>query len=299
MFALTISIVFAVAFGHVMRHAQERKRSMVWVAAVSYPVACALSIAAWAGVFRSVIGWQELVFGGLGGLAWFAAYLLMDTAIRLAGLSITQCVGWLGVVAPMFAAAVFFGETPTTSQYIGMALMALAMALLTVGKTSNVTSKSKWRVPVLLGLFLCEGAINMSVKWFEVSLKSSGLTQAQVDGRCSGLLIFLFGVAGLAMCILAISRSDKLSRGALLHGLSLGVVAFAANYAFVIAVNRLPAALMFPSFWAGVLLLASTSAVIFWKERYTKRAWTGMAMALLTMIFVSVDVEAWLRGLFP
>lgn len=299
MFALITSIFFAVAFCHVMRHAQERKCSMVGVASVSYPAACVLSVCAWAVIFRSTIGWQELVFGVMGGLAWFSAYLLMDLSIRLAGLSITQCVGWLGVVVPIIVAAVFFDEIPNTSQYIGMGLMALALGLLTPGKTSNVTRRSKWKVPALLGIFVCEGLLNMSVKGFEVSLKSAGLTHAQVDARGSGLLVILFGAAGLAMLILAMFRRQKPSLSDALHGLSLGVVAFTANYAFVAAVNRLHAAMLFPAYWAGVLLLGSTSAIIFWKERYPVRAWTGMAVALLTMIFVSVDVVAWLRGLFP
>lgn len=298
MFALITSIVLAVAFGHVMRHAQERKCGMVGVAAVSYPVACVLSVCTWTMIFRSPIGWQEIVFGVIGGLAWFAAYLLMDLAIRLAGLGITQCVGWLGVVVPVPVAALFFGEIPSASQYIGMGLMALALALLTPGKTSNITRRSKWKVPALLGIFACEGLINLSIKGFAVSLRSGGLTPAQVDARSSGLLIFLFGATGLAMLILAMLRGKKPSTGDTVHGLLLGAVAFAANYAFIAAVNRLPAAMMYPAFWAGMLPLASITAIVIWKERYKIRAWAGIAAALLTMMFVSVDVVAWLRGLF-
>ena len=296
MLTLPAAIILAVAFGHVMRHAQERKNAMVCVAAVGYLTACAFSIGAWVLVSGSPIGRPEIAFGLIGGLAWFVAYLLMDTSIRLAGLSITQCVGWLGVVVPVPAAAIFFGETPNTSQYMGLGLMLFALILLTPGESSNVTRKSKWKAPALLGVFACEGVVGMAFKGFDVSLKSSGCIQAEVDARCPGFLIFTFAAAGIPMLILAAARNRKPSRSDVGHGLALSVVAFSANYAFIAAVNRLAVPVMFPAYWAGVLLLASISAAVIWKERYKLRIWAGMAIALMTLIFVSIDVVAWLQA---
>jgi len=295
MLMLAAAIILAVAFGHVMRHAQERKSAMRSVAAVGYLAACALSIGAWVFMSGDPIGRPEMAFGVMGGLAWFVAFLLMDVSIRLAGLTITQCVGWLGVVAPIPAAAIFFGETPNTSQYIGLGLMAFALILLTPGETSNVTRKSKWKVPALLGVFTCEGVVNLAFKGFELSLKSSGFAQAEVDARSPGLLIFTFAAAGIPMLILAAAGKRKPSRNDVGHGLALAVVAFSANYAFIAAVNRLPAPVMFPAYWAGMLLLASISAAVIWKERYRPRTWAGMTLALTTLVFVSIDIVAWLR----
>ena len=81
------------------------------------------------------------------------------------------------------------------------------------------------------------------------------------------------------------------------HGVVLGLVAVLANYALVVAVGRLDGFVVFPVFWAGTLLVVSIIAMALWRERYNVRAVVGMIVALLTVIFISVDVVALLRGI--
>jgi len=47
----------------------------------------------------------------------------------------------------------------------------------------------------------------------------------------------------------------------------------------------------------GAIIVTSVGAMVLWRERYNRRAIAGMILALLTMIFISVDVVALLRGL--
>ena len=288
MIPLVISVLFAAAYSHVMRHGQEGKCSMVWVGGISYAVACAVTMATWVFLPGTELGWQELVFGVIGGVAWLAAYLLLSASIRLAGVTIAQCVGWLGVAVPVAASVLLWREIPNTSQYVGLGLMVMALFLLAPGKTSNVTRRSKWKVPALLGLFAAEGVVNVAMKAF---------TETASEARTPGLLVFMFAVAGLGNLVLAGRQGRSASRSDVGHGVVLGLVAATANYALVVAIGRLAGPVVFPAFWAGTILVTSVGAMALWRERYNLRAIGGMTMALLTMVFISVDVVALLRGL--
>lgn len=285
---LIISVFFAASYSHVMRHGQERKCRMVWVGGINYAVACAVAVVIWVFLPGTELGWQELVFGVIGGAAWFAGYLLLNASIRLAGVTIAQCVGWLGVAVPVAASILFWREIPNTSQYAGLALMVVALFLLAPGQTSNVTRRSKWKVPALLGLFAVEGVINVVMKAF---------VETTSEARTPGLLVFMFAVAGLGNVVLAVRQGRGVSRSDVGHGAVLGLVAVAANYAFVVAIGRLEGPVVFPAFWAGTVLVTSVGAIVLWRERYNLRALAGMIVALLTAIFISVDVVALLRGL--
>ena len=287
---LVLSIALAVALGHVMRHAQQRGRDMAWVGAINYFVACALSVAAWRLVFRTPLGWPEVVWGCAGGATWFCAYLLLEASIRLAGVSIAQCVGWLGVAVPVAVSALLWGEAPNCSQYAGLAMMIAAVALLTPGRASNVARKSKWRAPALLGLLAAEGVINVVMKALCEALKQSGLTQAQADERMAGALVFMFAVAGAGVLAVALARARSAWRPAVGHGAALGVCSFAANYTLLMAIARIAGPVVFPSYWAGTILLTTAASMILWKERYAPRVFVGMAVACVAMVFINVDV---------
>ena len=251
-------------------------------------MAFVVAVLMWAFSSEPNLARPEIVFGILGGIGWFTAYLLLDMSIRLAGVTIAQCVGWLGVSVPVAASILFWGEIPNASQCIGMGTMVLALFLLTPGKTSNVARKSKWRVPVLLGLFAAEGGVAVAMKAF---------SETASESRTSGLLVFMFMVAGLGSTVTALLQGRRISAGDIAHGGPLGIVAVLANYTLVVAIGRLDGVVVFPVFWAGTILLVSISAMILWRERYSVRAMIGMMVALLTVIFVSMDVPAMIRGM--
>lgn len=288
MIPLIISVFFAASYSHIVRHGHEGKCGMVWVGAINYAVACAVTVPIWVFLPGTTLGWQEWVFGAIGGAAWFAGYLLLSASIRLAGVTIAQCVGWLGVAVPVVASILFWREIPNLSQCAGLALMVVALFLLAPGETSNVALRSKWKVPALLGLFAAEGVINVAMKAF---------TESASEARTPGLLVFMFAVAGLGNVVLAGRQGCRARRSDVAHGVVLGLVAAAANYALVVAIGRLEGPVVFPAFWAGTLLLTSVGAMVLWRERYSLRAIAGMVVALLTMVFISVDVVALLRGL--
>ena len=277
MLALGLSIILGAAYSHVLRHAQGRQRQMAWTGAISYVLAT-VAMAFLCQVFRPApCGWREAGYGVVGGLAWVATYLFFNLGIRLAGVSITQCVTWLAVTVPVVAGMAVWGETPTSLQSAGLALVLLALALLLAEQPRDNPTPSRWRVPVLAAAFLAEGANSLAMKAYTKS--APGVD----DG---GVLLWMFGAAAVGMVATAGLTEARPSRGDLAHGTVLAAVITVANLAFMTAMRQLPAPIMFPSFWAGSVVLTAVAAMWLWHERYRARAWAGMGLALLAMVLL-------------
>jgi drug/metabolite transporter (DMT)-like permease len=277
MLALIVSIVLGVAYSHVLRHAQSRQRQMVWAGAVSYIVATAVMAVLCLVVRPAPVGWREAGYGVIGGLAWVATYWFFNLAIRLAGVSISQCVTWLAVTVPVLAGITVWGETPTWLQGIGLALVLLALALLLAEQPRDNPTQSRWRVPVLVAAFLAEAVNTLAMKAY---------TKGAPGGDDSGLLLYMFGSAAVGMVVAAVMTEARPRLGEAGHGTLLGAIIIVANLAFLTAMRQLPAPVMFPSFWAGSVVLTAGAAMWLWGERYRPRAFVGMALAVVAMVLL-------------
>lgn len=249
---------------------------MAWTGAVSYAVAAAVAVL-WLAARSVPIGWREVGYGAVGGLAWVGAYLSFNLGIRLAGVSITQCVAWLAVTVPVAAGILIWGETPTWRQSVGLALVVVALGLLVLEQPKGRSEPSRWRLPALVAAFLAEGANTLAMKAY---------TRSAPGADDSGLLLCMFVAAAAGMALAAARTEAKPRPGAAVHGTVLGAASVGANLAFMAAMRQLPAPVMFPSFWAGSVVLTAATAMVLWRERYRPRAILGMVLAVASMVLL-------------
>jgi multidrug transporter EmrE-like cation transporter len=134
-------------------------------------------------------------------------------------------------------------------------------------------------VPILLAAFLAEGANSVAMKAY---------TKAAPDADDSGVLLCMFGAAAVGMVPVAALAEARPRLGEVGHGTLLGAVIAVANPAFMAAMRQLPAPVMFPSFWAGSVVLTALVAAWLWRERYRTRALVGMALAVVAMVLLHV-----------
>jgi len=161
---MLLCILSGAAFGHIMRHAHVRQRHMAWVGAWNYLFA-ALAAWVWLGLQpAATLNWPAAVLGTLCGASYVAAFFVLDHAIRAAGVGITLSVQWLGVALPVAASIVFWGETPSLMQALGLGLAALSLPLLALGPSAPDAPRGRWRVAFLFSLFLLEGIVGLTMK---------------------------------------------------------------------------------------------------------------------------------------
>lgn|GEM_PF-3341987 len=264
------------------------QRRLAWTGAVSYLVATVAMAVACGGSHAAPLGWREALYGVVGGLAWVATYWFFTLGIRRAGLSIPQCVTWLAVTVPVRAGIMVWGETPTWLQGAGLFLVLAALVLLVAEPPKGSPAPSRWQVPVLVAAFLAEGLNSLAMK---------GYTMGAPDVDDSGVLLCMLAAAAVGMVCLAGLSESAPGPGEAGHGVVLGAVIAVANPAFMTAMRQLPAPVMFPSFWAGSVVLTALAAMWLWHERYRPRALAGMAIAVAAMVLLNLQAgRAWCRG---
>ena len=282
-----ISIVSCVAFAHIIRYGQERKRKMIWLGAFNYATAAAASAILWSFQKGAPLVWQRAVFGMVAGVGIVCAYLLLTASIRMVGVGISQCAGWMAVAVPVAASVFIWNEPVNIPQGLGLLLVMVSLVLLSMGQGGNVGAKSKWKVAALAGLFCAEGVINIAMKAFEESMKAKG--QIVSGGGDGGFLLFMFGVAAAGNLIIAMKKEARPERKDMAHGGVLGMVNFVANFTLLQAIALMAGPRVFPTFAVGTVLLTASVSMLLWKERYGRKAMAGMALAAMAILLLSIE----------
>lgn len=275
---LLLCVISGAAFGHTMRSAQVRHCNMSWVGAWNYLAAAAACWVWWALQPDSHLSWEAALLGTFSGVGFVASFFLMNSAIRSAGVGVTQSVQWLGVILPIAASILIWHEIPGAVQALGLILALVALPLLACGHGSLDTAKSRWKLLFLTGLFLLEGAVSLAMKLYSREVP---------PGSESAFLCFLFSAAALGNVALALRR-ERSRLGDIAHGLGMGFANVLCNFTFLRALAFLPGTVVFPTVSAGSIVLTATVGAILWQERYRGRALVGLILAAISLILINL-----------
>lgn len=286
---MILCIFCGAGFGHIMRYAQVSKRSLPWVGAFNYALgalACWLLVAMGAGARPS---WEAAALGAFAGLTLVIAYFLMDYAIHAAGVGITQSVQWLGVTGPIVCSILIWREFPGALQTAGLVLAVISLPLLAYGHNEPDAPKSRRRVLFLVSLFLLEGALGLTMKFY------SKIVPANSE---MPFIAFMFTSAAMGSTLMAF-RSSRPQLADLPHGLGMGVMNVMCNFAFLRALMLLPGTTVFPTTSAGSVVVTASVGVVLWKESYRGRSLVGLILAAVSLVLVNCNLSiADIAGLF-
>ena len=278
LFVLT-QIACSVAFGHVMKWAQHRKCRLAAVGAVNYAVACALCLV-WALVGGSAgLSPAGVAAGLLGGTAFVVTFFIYNQAILLTGISVASSVLRLGIVPAVVASVLVWSEALAAHQAIGIGLIVAALPLL--GYRSGGRAKGDGRAAgaILLLLFLTTAAGPLAAKL------------AAEDNRPESrplLLALWFGIATIISLGPLVARRLKPTRADIPLGVLLGAINVGGNFALIAALEVLPGAVVLPATSAGGLVCVVVTGALIWKERLSRHALVGAALAIPALVLVNL-----------
>lgn len=276
---LALHIVGSVSFGHVMKWALRRNCSLVAVGAVNYVVASTTAF-----LFALLGRSPSLETAGylaalLGGLSYVVSYYFYYQSIRLTGVSISTSVIRLAVLPAIAASILFWGERPLAHQVVGIALVIVALPLLSRQPSDKSVNLGGPVWGWLLALFATTSGGSVAAKLFTVT----------GDPAAKPLLLgFWFGAAAI-VALLALRR-QRLSptRDDIPLGILLGLVNIGGNIAMLAALDYLPAAIVFPAASGGGVLLVAVTSAMLWRERLSRTALLGIAVSLPALVLVNL-----------
>ena len=228
----------------------------------------------------------------------FGAALAVVNILSLEGLLQAQACGSfaytnvivaLSSIIPSMSGPVLFGEKVTVSQFAGIGLMIICI-ILSPGNDGGERRavNLKWLLFCTVA-FVFSGAVGVVQKIHQ--------NNAAHKAEMPALLLTCFFVSFALSGIRLITERGRMKKsGESLNKLTLAVLLFPAVsglcFAFPHTINlflsgRLASVVFFPTINLCPMLLTMLYAVFGFKERLTAKQWAGIAVGILSTVFVS------------
>lgn len=230
------------------------------------------------GQFSSEAGavWALLI-GLVTGWLFVASFLLYQLNVRQNGPSLSGMFGKLGILLPVLMSLLVWREFPLPLQWTGIALALAALMLpsLAAGGTTSLRSR---RPGMLILLFLAMGLAEFSNKLFEAYAPANLAPLFLTVLFCSALLASLFLLG---------SKGGRIGRREIIFGCAVGVPNLFSSFFLIRALETIPAAVAFPFYSVGSMLLIVLGGGLIFSERLQPGDYAGVGLAALALLLLS------------
>ncbi len=278
MLYLILAIASSAMVAIIMRLSAGKVRSNITMLATNY-LTCLLLGAWYAGFhlfpFRSSGFSATVAMGAFNGILYLSGFILLQYNTRKNGLVLSSVFIKLGLLVPMVLSVFLFAEIPTGVQCIGFVLAVSAIVMINYKKG---TSFSGARLPLILMLLAGGGGDAMS-KVFEVyGLAAHG-----------DLFLFYTFVSAFLLCVvLILYKKERPEKQALIFGALVGIPNFFSAKFLLMALDHLPAVIVYPTFSVATMLVVTLTGVCLFKERLRKLQWTALILILAALILLNL-----------
>lgn len=281
MLPLILTICCSLAIAVLLKFNESRKGERVVVAAGNYVVAGLLGLLMGGSVESIQLPIQWMIVALLVGVGFVAGFMLQMYAIGTIGLAIPISIARIATLVPVIASAIIYGEYPSPIQIAGIVAGVAAFVMLGLAQSKSNIDPSHpvgaSTIGLLLLILVVMGANDFSMK----IAQESAINQ-------SGFLCFVFGFAGIICWGIILMRRVPITLRDLLLGALLGVPNFFSSWFLVKALGELSASVVFPVVSAGGVILATLTALLFWKEYPTRAAWIGIALSAVAVALIGL-----------
>lgn len=231
---------------------------------------------------------STLLMSAAAGFLYVAGLVFTQTSVRKNGATLTSAFSRLGLIVPLTVSFLFFDEVPSLLKIGGLVLAGAAIWLInsSAGENPSVQASSggeRKNLAVLLMTLLACGCSETMAKVF------SRLGDQREDTR---YFFFLFLTAALLTLILGTAEKRKTGKGIRIAELAAGILAgipnYFSSYFLLKALLALPAALVYPVFSVGAILLVTAAGAVFFGERLGKRQLCGFALILCALVLLNL-----------
>jgi len=279
MASFILLVVAFAAFSLIVRAAQRRGVDDIAVGAVNYVVA---AIVCWVivALTRPSFALPAIGIGVLAGISYALGFVLLASTMKAKGAAITAAVMNLGVLVPILAAVVVWGERPGAVAIAGIALAVVAMPVLALDRGIDGEPLTARRLGVLLALFVANGAALAFADWFH--------SYSLISVRPLYVAI-LFTLAAVSAISYWLSRPERrLRRQELAWGAVLGVDNAAAALLTLYSLDAEMASVLFALVGALTLACVAIFAALVWREMPGRAGWIGLATAVAALVLAKL-----------
>ena len=198
---------------------------------------------------------STLLFGVVGGLFFVSGLVFMQSSIRANGAALTAAFGKLGLVVTLSVSILCFGERPDLRQLLGIALVFAALLLI----HGDAGRDGKGSFLLLVLVLLAGGGGDAMAKVFEQ-------LGGERETRHTGL---------------------RMLPAELAAGILVGVPNYFSSFLLLLALERMPALVVYPAASTGTILLVTLLSALLFHERPNRRQLAGIGLILLALVLLN------------
>lgn len=254
---------------------------------VNYLVAASCGFIAYSSTQAVAAPWERPWFipTVLLGVLFISIFNLMALTAQRSGLSVVSVATKMSVAIPILFGFFYYKEVATLPKVLGiiLALLALYLSSIKSDGQKGIHFKDLW-LPLLV--FLGSGVIDTSIKFLEedavgkeeVSLFSASIFAA---AALSGLL--LLGIKKIR------GRRVTVGRKNIVAGIALGIPNYFSIYFLVQAlrISYLDSATVFTLNNIAIVIAATLTGILLFKETLNKQNWLGIALAVVSIAIIA------------
>lgn len=278
MISLLLAIASSALIAIIMRLSTNKVKAGKTMLAANYLV-CFLMAAVYAG-FGRLFPWVDtfpaaLGMGIINGALYLGGFVMMQQNVKKNGVVLSSIFMKLGLLVPMALSILLFGEVPTWVQIAGFVLAVTAIILINLQKGSG----SVTAVGGLLLLLLMNGTADAMSKIFE-EVGDAALSDQ--------FLFYTFLVAFLLCVLLVILKKEKPDLKSVLFGILIGIPNFFSAKFLLMALQEVPAVIVYPTFNVAGLMVVTLAGVLFFKEKLRKTQWIALFIIAAALVLLNI-----------
>ena len=278
MLYLILAIMSSTMISVVMRLSSDKISANLSMLAVNYLI-CAVLGAGYAGFdlwLPAATGFSLTVgLGVLSGVLYLSGFVMLQRSIQKNGIVLSSIFMKLGLLVPIGMSLLMFHEIPTPAQILGFFIAVCAIVMINLKKDADAKGFGLG----LIALLLVGGGCDAMSKVFEVYGPANLSEQ---------FLFYTFAVAFLLCAGIAAYGKERPGLRELMFGTLIGIPNFFSAKFLLLALGRLPAVVVYPSFRVATLLCITLAGVAVFRERLGKLQWVALTAIVAALALLNI-----------
>ena len=273
---LALSAICSLIIANILRYARQHELPFMPIMTMNYLQAALVSVVLCFGNDSMLPTRLDVPLGALNSLLYLGGFLLYFEAVKNCGISIAVSVMRLSVALPVLSGVLWFGETLSLYQLLGLILMAVA--LISIGRFGRATISTK-AMGWLLLLFLvigCSSVIDKTYNFYGNSGKNLYLAA-------------LFFTAFLLSALLTRLHRLRFSGRIVGIGLLLGIPNQLTSLFLLMALSTVDSVVAFPTLAISVLSGSMLCDRFIWGEPFTREKLFLIATSMVAIVLLNIS----------
>ena len=210
-------------------------------------------------------------------------------ALKYGPMSYTQVIISFSTLISALSGVVLFNETLGWQQIVGMAFMLISFVLAVKNDANKKKATIKWLLLCIIA-FLSNGSIGIMQKIHQNSAYKQELNAFLVIAFIVSSSFCAIVMAMLRLLNKDGAKENKIHNSKLMRNIAVMVISgacVALNHKLNLYLSGvIESAVFFPIVNGGGLVLAILSAMVFFKEKLSKKQWVGIICGIVSVVFL-------------